>query len=153
MAFKDDNIILKGQRNNYDGLWDVPIPQNSESSQHENGWTVVQHNRKSEKKNSSDTKAFIVNKKSKSTIIVKKERIYKQQQTSQHHQANIIIRKDKTKMELAQWLHASCGSPKPSTFCTAIEKGNFLTWPGLTSNLVKKHLPAIEATSKGHLNQ
>ena len=70
-----------------------------------------------------------------------------------HHKANVIIRKDKTKMELAQWLHASCGSPPISTFIQAINKGNFITWPGLTSALVKKQLPMSTATTKGHLNQ
>ena len=71
----------------------------------------------------------------------------------QRQKANIIIRKDKTKMELAQWLHASCGSPNESTFIKAIQKGNFLTWPGLTPQLIRKQLPTSEATSKGHLNQ
>jgi hypothetical protein len=71
----------------------------------------------------------------------------------QHSSANIIIRKDKTKMELIQWLHASCGSPKQSTFIKAVQKGNFLTWPGLTIDLIKKHLPECIATNKGHLNQ
>ena len=56
-------------------------------------------------------------------------------------------------MELAQWLHASCGSPNESTFIKAIQKGNFLTWPGLTPQLIRKQLPTSEATSKGHLNQ
>jgi hypothetical protein len=70
-----------------------------------------------------------------------------------HQKANIIIRKDKPKLELAQWLHASCGSPSHSTFIKAIEKGNFISWPGLSTNLIKKHLPSSETTAKGHLNQ
>ena len=74
-------------------------------------------------------------------------------QQSQQHHANIIIRKDKTKMELAQWLHASCGSPKPSTFIQSIKKGNYLSWPGLTPELITKQLPNVIATEKGHLNQ
>ena len=67
--------------------------------------------------------------------------------------ANIIIRKDKPKLELAQWLHASCGSPNQSTFIKAIEQGNFLSWPGLSTSLIKKHLPSSETTTKGHFNQ
>ena len=73
--------------------------------------------------------------------------------TNHEQQANIIIRKNKTKMELAQWLHASCGSPTLSTFIHAIKNGNFLTWPGLSTSLVQKHLPNSIATTKGHLNQ
>ena len=72
---------------------------------------------------------------------------------NKEHKANIIIRKDKTKMELIQWLHASCGSPNASTFINAVQKGNFLTWPGLNVSLIKKHLPDCIATTKGHLNQ
>ena len=73
--------------------------------------------------------------------------------TSKIQRANIIIRKDKAKMELAQWLHASCGSPVASTFITSIKNGNFLTWPGLTPELIRKQLPKCIATEKGHLNQ
>lgn len=109
VAKKNNNIILTGQRNHTDGLWDVPIPTTS---------SIIH--------NTSST-------------------------TSQN--ANIIIRKDKTKMELAQWLHASCGSPKETTFLQAIKNGNFLTWPGLSTTLIKRQLPKCIATEKGHLNQ
>ena len=74
------------------------------------------------------------------------------QQSSSHH-ANVILRKDKSKMELGQWLHACAGSPSKSTFIQAIRKGNFITWPGLTSELISKHLVEPEATIKGHFNQ
>ena len=76
-----------------------------------------------------------------------------QNDTAPIQQANIILRKDKTKMELAQWLHASCGSPSESTFIQSIKNGNFLSWPGLTASLIKKQLPKCIATEKGHLNQ
>jgi hypothetical protein len=55
--------------------------------------------------------------------------------------------------ELVQFLHAACGSPVPSTWIRAIEQGHFATWPGLSANLVRKHLPKSIATVKGHLNQ
>ena len=35
------------------------------------------------------------------------------------HQANIILRKDETKSEIANYYHAACGSPVLSTFLTA----------------------------------
>jgi hypothetical protein len=41
----------------------------------------------------------------------------------------------------------------PSTWITAINNGHFATWPGLTADLVRKHLPRSTATVKGHLNQ
>lgn len=55
--------------------------------------------------------------------------------------------------ELIQFLHGACGNPVPSSWIKAIDKGHFATWPGLTSEMVKKHLPKSEATIKGHLNQ
>ena len=57
------------------------------------------------------------------------------------HQANAIIRKDKYKTELAQYLHAAAVYPVLSTFIQAIKKGNFLSWPGIGSISFKKHLP------------
>ena len=39
------------------------------------------------------------------------------------------------------------------TWTKAIDAGYFATWPGLTSELVRKHLPKLLATVKGHLKQ
>ena len=66
---------------------------------------------------------------------------------------NVIIRKQTTKGDLAQYLHACAFSPAISTFLTAIKKGHFITWPGLTPALIKKHLPPSVFSAKGHLNQ
>jgi hypothetical protein len=55
--------------------------------------------------------------------------------------------------ELVTFLHAACGSPVPSTWIKAIDNGHFATWPGLTSDLIRKLLPKSLATVKGHLNQ
>ena len=52
---------------------------------------------------------------------------------------------------LVQFLHRSCFSPVIDTWCKAIDAGYFTTWPGLTSKLVRKHLPAYIETAKGHL--
>jgi hypothetical protein len=60
---------------------------------------------------------------------------------------------DKTKVELAQYHHAACFSPATSTFFKAINNGNFLSWPGLTADLIQNHLPLSMATVKGHLKQ
>ena len=40
-----------------------------------------------------------------------------------------------------------------SSWTTAITAGFFITWTGLTSALVRKHLPTSIATAKGHLRQ
>ena len=54
---------------------------------------------------------------------------------------------------MVQYLHAACFSPVPSTWCKAIRRGYFATFPGLTEKLVQKHLPKSDATTKGHQNQ
>ena len=55
--------------------------------------------------------------------------------------------------EIIQYLHQSCCSPVQSTWIKAIDAGYFTTWPNLTAELVRKHLPKSVATEKGHLRQ
>ena len=57
----------------------------------------------------------------------------------------------KTNSDLVQYLHCCAFSPIVTTCTKAIDAGNFSTWPGLTSELVCKHLPNPMATSKGNL--
>jgi hypothetical protein len=66
---------------------------------------------------------------------------------------NVIIHKKKTHLELAQYLHAACYSPVKSTFQRAIKNGHFTSWPGLTVDVIKNHLPRSVATVQGHLHQ
>ena len=66
---------------------------------------------------------------------------------------NVILRKDTTKHALVTFLHGAMGFPVPSTWIHAIENNQFTTWPGLTLNLVRKHLLSSTATAEGHLNQ
>ena len=65
----------------------------------------------------------------------------------------IIMRFDKTKAELAMYYHACLGSSVVSTFIHAIKQGFLNTWPGLTVELIKNHLPPSIPTAKGHLRQ
>jgi hypothetical protein len=52
------------------------------------------------------------------------------------------------------FLHATCGSPVPSTWIKDIDNGHFATWPGLTSDIVRRHpSKSITTTAKGNLNQ
>ena len=69
------------------------------------------------------------------------------------HQANGIVRLDKTKHDLACYHHATLGSPVTSTLLRAIRRGHLATFPGLTINLISKHLPASIATALGHQDQ
>jgi hypothetical protein len=70
-----------------------------------------------------------------------------------HHQANGILRTDKSKQELATHPHAALGSPAPSTLLRAIRQLHLITFPGLTADLVTKHLPKSLATVLGHQDQ
>ena len=58
-----------------------------------------------------------------------------------------------TKAELVQYLHRASFSLLVSTWTQAIDSGFSTTWPGLTSDLVRKHLPKSLTTSKGHIHQ
>jgi hypothetical protein len=57
------------------------------------------------------------------------------------------------KRDLVRFLHAAAFSPVPDTWIKAIRAGHFATWPGLTEELVRKHLPKKLVTVKGHLIQ
>lgn len=69
------------------------------------------------------------------------------------HQANGILRLDKPKQELAVYHHVALGSPVPSTLLRAIRRGHLITFPGLTTELITKHLPKSVATTLGHQDQ
>ena len=69
------------------------------------------------------------------------------------HQANGILCLDKPKQELAVYHHVALGSPVPSTLLRAIRRGHLITFPGLTTELITKHLPKSVATTLGHQDQ
>ena len=58
----------------------------------------------------------------------------------------VIIRKKETHKDLVRYLHAACFSPVASTWENAIKKDHFQTWPGLTRQIVARHLPPNVAT-------
>ena len=58
-----------------------------------------------------------------------------------------------TKADLVQYLHRCAFSPVVHTWTKEIDAGYFATWPGLTSELVHKHIPKSLAMAKGHLKQ
>lgn len=70
-----------------------------------------------------------------------------------NHMANVIIHKKQNINDLMQYFHATLYSPTKSTLLKAVKNGNFIGWPGLTSNNITKHLQETEHTAKGHLDQ
>ena len=51
-----------------------------------------------------------------------------------------IIHKDKSKLEMAQYLHGCAFPPALSTFQDSISRRNFITWPGMDDVKLKKLL-------------
>lgn len=66
---------------------------------------------------------------------------------------NVIIRKNETKKDLASFLHGSMYSVAPTTWIKVIRNNQFTTWPGLTPELITKHLILSLVTAQGFLNQ
>ena len=66
-----------------------------------------------------------------------------------HHQCN-FIQDQHTNLSLVEYYHATAGYPVPATWLKAITKGHYMTWPGLTHQLVSKYLPKSIITAKGH---
>jgi len=58
-----------------------------------------------------------------------------------------------TKEELAQYYHQCLLSPPKPTILQAIDNQPFKTFPGLTYELISKHLPPSTATDKGHMKR
>ena len=78
---------------------------------------------------------------------------YKSLQPATHPlQANNVYELTKKRV-IVVYLHKAAFSPVPSTWIQAIEIGFFTSWPGLTADLVRKHLPKSGATVKGHQRQ
>ena len=67
-----------------------------------------------------------------------------------HHGAFSMI-PTSSHAQLAMFYHQCVGSPPVSTFVKAIRNGQFRSFPGLTAELITKHLPPSKATAKGHM--
>ena len=51
------------------------------------------------------------------------------------------------------FFHGAMGSVVPSTWIRAIKNNQFASWPGLTFDLVTKHLSPLVVTAEGHQKQ
>ena len=57
----------------------------------------------------------------------------------------------RTKVDLATYLHLCAWLPVVNSWTKAIDRVFYLTWPGITSQLIKKHLPKSMPNDKCHL--
>ena len=117
-VIKNKKVILKGNRNFKDGLWDVDLsPKPSD---------ITQQQQKLRPTHGESNDICTI---------------------------NYIVQKDKTKLELAQYLHACVFSPSVTTLQACIRRGNFISWPGIEKLNFQSILGTTMATAKGHLNQ
>jgi hypothetical protein len=69
----------------------------------------------------------------------------------------LLLNEDtRTDRKYVQFIHACLGSPPPSTFLRAVERGYLshpTQFPRLTAKMMRKHMPESEATARGHLNK
>eukprot|EP00804_Cyclotella_cryptica_P000229 CCRYP_016187-RB/>CCRYP_016187-RB protein AED:0.43 eAED:0.43 QI:0/0/0/1/0.5/0.33/3/0/375 len=87
-------------------------------------------------------------------VITHRGKEHQQHQSQQptanpHVMAN--VHHTSTRAEWIQHLHQACFSPTVSSWCKAIDNDHFLSFPGLSSQAVKKYLPPSTATAKGHM--
>ena len=68
------------------------------------------------------------------------------------HIASYVV-KHQTVEDRINFLHACAGYPVPSTWCKAIDNGNYATWPNLTSKAVRRYIKPSIPSIKGHLDQ
>ena len=82
---------------------------------------------------------------------------YTEQQLQEYartKKANVIIRQEKTKAELVQYLYGACLSPSQFIFVEAINIKHLLKWPGPDSNIVSNNLPThVISTVKVQMKQ
>jgi hypothetical protein len=54
---------------------------------------------------------------------------------------------------LVNYLHKALFSPTRSALLQAVKDGHLITWPGLTEDVIHKHLKLTPTTAMGHMNQ
>jgi hypothetical protein len=70
--------------------------------------------------------------------------------------ALLLHENTRTDRKYVQFIHACMGSPPPSTFLRAVQRGYLSDpnqFPRLTTKMVRRHMPESEATARGHLNK
>ena len=70
-----------------------------------------------------------------------------------YHEIANIIHETGTKEELARYYHQCLGSPPKPTLLKALQNDQLSSIPGLSYELISKHLPPSTATDKGHMRR
>ena len=70
-----------------------------------------------------------------------------------HQKLNVVIKRDKPKIDLIDFLCSSCGALKNITWMITVNNNHFTTWSGFTAKRIQLHLHVSLSTEKGHLQQ
>ena len=143
--YKNNKKVIHGTRNYRDGLWDIQLPTGNKT--YETVSTNIQYNKlqNPEKENNKSH--------SPETYITVKDSTLGQIYNISEHQANMLVRRDTTKTELAEYYHKCMCSPTLTTLQQAVQKGHLHSWPGIQNLNFKKLINDILPTAKGHLDQ
>ena len=154
--FKNNDVVLEGQRNQQDKLWDIPVSPSFimptthpglYKSRMNHGLVPTNIIKKKQRKPKITLSQLITHK----SITNDDLDVEISKANNVYHKANVIIRKKQIKSDLAKYLHATLLSPTLPTLVQAINNNHFVTWPGLTTNLIKKYLPKSIFTYQGHM--
>ena len=128
--YKNNKKVIQGTRNYRDGLWDIQLPTGNKAS--ETVSTNIQNNKlqNPEKENNKSH--------SPETYITVKDSTLGQIYNISEHQANMLVRRDTTKTELAEYYHKCMCSPTLTTLQQAVQKGHLHSWPGIQNLNFKK---------------
>ena len=174
---KNNKLILQGKRNYKDGLYDIPIAKKvlhadnyNEPIKHPSLYQTriipspQQHKQiRQPKRKSLLHEAFpalhmLANENDFDNVVAKQKiqdckAYHIVEKIRSHPSLAVIIRKQQTKHDLIKYLHAACFSPTNATWIRAVKNNHFNTWPGLTIDLIKNHLPKSIATIQGHMKK
>jgi hypothetical protein len=121
-------IVLTAKCDHSNGLWRAPLTNNIVTTAHCNHTQT----------NVMDTKCYLQR--------------YTKNNKSPTACCNNVQDYTNNKYAISYLQGATC-SPVKMTLIQAIKKGNFSTWPGITTYNVNKHYEHTIATTKGHMAQ
>lgn len=75
-----------------------------------------------------------------------------QQPIQKEEQLNSVYDLPSTELKI-KYLHGAAGFPVKDTWITAINAGNFASWPGLSAKEVARYFPESDETAKGHMKR
>ena len=157
---------MKGRKSMINGLWYVPITKiNSDDNPGQADKSEVNPNQQGQeiatqvtqyqvRFQTTDTQELSTVTHQEPARIYQMRTQWKIEAQNQHIATNDMTQvPSMSRAELVMYHHQSLGNPRKDTLLRALKRhpDQFVTFPGLTWDLVKNHLPPSEATEKGHM--